>query len=92
MLDQIKFKPMPFEQWLSLQDQEFEKVKCGECDGEGEIECECSECGHEHSTECKACDGEGYTSEAIQVYTAQVKADREKWEKFVGEMQCYGQG
>lgn len=43
MLDQIKFEPMPFEQWLSLQDQEFEKVKCGECDGEGEIECECSE-------------------------------------------------
>jgi len=34
--------------------------ECAECDGEGEVECEC---GHEHEKECDACDGSGNCQE-----------------------------
>lgn len=34
------------------------RVKCDECDGTGDIDCEC-DCGHEHEADCRACDGDG---------------------------------
>ena len=32
---------------------------CPDCNGEGEVECECSDCGHVHEAECRTCGGEG---------------------------------
>jgi hypothetical protein len=32
-------------------------VVCGECDGDGKVECECMDCGHEHSADCECDDG-----------------------------------
>ena len=34
-------------------------VDCDECDGCGEIDCECDECGDEHTYKCKNCSGGG---------------------------------
>jgi hypothetical protein len=34
-------------------------VECKECDGTGEVECECRRCGDEHDAECDECDGTG---------------------------------
>ena len=35
------------------------RVPCTECDGSGEVECECP-CGHEHERGCSDCDGAGH--------------------------------
>lgn len=35
--------------------------ECERCDGYGEVDCECSECSHEHTRFCKACGGTGET-------------------------------
>lgn len=33
--------------------------ECDECDGDGEVDCECIDCGDSHSKQCKACHGVG---------------------------------
>ena len=78
----VEFEPVPFETWLSQQEGEFEKVDCRECDGSGQVECECV-CGHEHEKECRSCEGEGKVSGAIDAYWKQVKIDRKRWEQFI---------
>lgn len=35
------------------------KDVCWECEGLGEIECECGDCGHVHDAECPTCEGTG---------------------------------
>jgi len=40
-------------------DDEFE---CPDCDGEGEVFTECTECGHEHEEWCARCDGGGHVA------------------------------
>lgn len=32
---------------------------CGECKGDGEVDCACPTCGDEHQTECQHCEGSG---------------------------------
>lgn len=32
---------------------------CKDCDGEGEIDCECETCGDSHERTCRECDGDG---------------------------------
>ena len=36
----------------------YGEVRCPECKGAGIVDCECLECGNEHKTECKRCEGE----------------------------------
>lgn len=35
-------------------------VECEVCQGEGETDCECRSCGHEHEVTCAECSGTGY--------------------------------
>jgi DnaJ-class molecular chaperone len=53
-----------FEEWLAANRKELteeyeldEGETCPECNGTGEVGCECIECGDEHKKECPLCDG-----------------------------------
>lgn len=37
-------------------------TSCPYCHGDGEVECECSKCSHEHYRTCLPCDGHGTVS------------------------------
>jgi hypothetical protein len=35
------------------------RIACGKCDGDGETECSCMNCGDDHTARCEACGGTG---------------------------------
>jgi len=41
--------------------QGMERRNCSACQGDGEVYCDCSECGDRHVRTCKTCGGDGYT-------------------------------
>lgn len=45
---------------------EFNEVECSECNGSGEVDCECF-CGHEHGAECEKCKGVGSLKSEVPV-------------------------
>lgn len=45
--------------WEEARDLDFEGHACEECDGEGEVDCECRSCGDTHYRKCPTCDGTG---------------------------------
>jgi hypothetical protein len=54
-------KILSYQEWANrlLAEDPPEKIDCPECDGHGELDCECDECGHSHQVTCSACNGAG---------------------------------
>lgn len=48
---------------------EYEQLPdCKECDGDGEGEGDCDECGSTVMRQCEACEGEGKDAKALEAY------------------------
>ena len=80
-----EFEPISFPEWLANQDETFEDVRCQDCGGTGQVNCECGSCGDKHTRDCRKCNGGGNVSEALTAYWVQIKRDRDKWKQFHGQ-------
>ena len=70
------FEPMKYEEWLEENPDVVDLTEeCSECDGIGDVLCECC---HEGWVDCERCDGTGIIKSARQLYEEQRKRDLKK--------------
>ena len=70
------FEPMKYEEWLEENPDVVDLAEeCSECDGTGDVLCECC---HEGWVDCERCDGTGIIKSARRLYEEQRKRDLKK--------------
>ena len=73
------FRLMSYSEWAKQNPDLVEPRKCPECDGTGELECEC--CGN--FTDCAECGGTGIIDDGMNAYRRQLEQDKKRVELYL---------